>query len=262
MKTLIYITTIGLALSCAKAHDFALTPGMGEEGKIAVSGLYGHPGTWEQPDIRRLVALDVHAVGESHPTSILDSVKPSTAGNLRLAASGDKPVKAAGVIITATYDNGYWVSTGESQYFNTTKKMAPAGLDIVKSSHNTKFAKLMLENGPGFDRSVGQRLEIVPQNDPAKLAKGEELVVQVLFDGKPLAGVEVNSAALDESMSHDEENLPKTDGAGKVRIDVAKTGMNLIRASHSVESVDPELADHDNFSATLVLRFGPAPSRP
>jgi len=191
MKTLICITAIALGLSCARAHDFALTPGIGEKGRIAVSGLYGHPGAWEQPDKRRLVALDIHAVGENTPVSILDSVKPSTAGNLKLIASGDAPSKTGSVIVSATYDNGFWVSTGEDQYFNTTKKMAPTGREIVRSSHNTKFAKLLLGEGDGFDRSAGQRLEIIALNDPAELADGDQLAIRVLFDGEPLAGAEV-----------------------------------------------------------------------
>jgi len=257
MKMLAHLAAAALALAGASAHDFALTPGMSEGGKVAVSGLYGHPGTWEQPDERRLVALDLHTPGAEQPVSILASVQPSTAGNLKLAASGEMPAGAERAIVTATYDNGFWVSLGDDEYFNTTKKMAPAGREIVKSSHNTKFAKLLLGSGSGFDLAAGQRLEIIPLADPAGLAAGAELPLRVLFDGEPLAGAEVNSGALGDPMGH-AEGLPQTDADGTIRIEVGEPGMMLIRASHSVEGSEPDLADRDNFSATLVLRVGPS----
>lgn len=53
-----------------------------------------------------------------------------------------------------------------------------------------KFAKVLLNARPGAEIAaspVGQQLEIVPLGDPAGLAPGNELEVQVLHDGEPVA---------------------------------------------------------------------------
>lgn len=42
-----------------------------------------------------------------------------------------------------------------------------------------------------YRRSVGQRLEILLENNPGRLAAGRRLTVKILFDGKPLAGAKV-----------------------------------------------------------------------
>jgi len=44
----------------------------------------------------------------------------------------------------------------------------------------------------GFDKVLGQVLEIVPMNDPTNLAVGDTLTFQVLFKGEPLADAEVS----------------------------------------------------------------------
>ena len=51
-----------------------------------------------------------------------------------------------------------------------------------------KFSKLLLPvdgNSAGYDKVVGQRLEIVPMSDPFAAKVGDEIEFKVLLDGKP-----------------------------------------------------------------------------
>jgi len=67
--------------------------------------------------------------------------------------------------------------------------------------------------GLRFFRVIGHRLKIVPQADPFSLKAGEKLPVLVLFDGKPLAGEEVEAGDETVLMWPDLEK-PKTNAKG------------------------------------------------
>ncbi len=61
---------------------------------------------------------------------------------------------------------------------------------LSKNVRYEKFAKLLLPvdgGNKGHDRILGQRLELVPLNDPFAIKPGDELSFRVLLDGKPAA---------------------------------------------------------------------------
>jgi len=251
MKKIFTSTALALSLGLlpAVAHDFVLTSDTGADEQMTVSGLYGHPGTWEAPDIRRLIALDVYSADKEEPTSLLETVTVAKASALKLQASLEKSKNPGYTAVGAIYDNGYWVSAKGDKYYSTTKKEAAGRISVETSSHNMKFAKVLVGDE---DQAIGHRLEIVLQKKSSELAAGAKLPVMVVFDGKALEGVEVAIVPLDGVLDH---NTPgeKTDGKGMVEFPIAKTGKHVIRVSHGVPSAEPELADNDNFSATLVF---------
>ncbi|MCG3131139.1 MAG: hypothetical protein FLDDKLPJ_01915 [Phycisphaerae bacterium] len=74
----------------------------------------------------------------------------------------------------------------------------------------------------GFDRIAGLPLEIVPLQDPWAKKPGERLTVQVLQDGKPLGGVQVEAWRAGQT-----EAAPKsarTDSEGKVALTLDAPG--------------------------------------
>ncbi len=61
---------------------------------------------------------------------------------------------------------------------------------LYKNVRYEKFAKLLLpvdDASKGYDRILGQRLELVPLSDPFAVKPGDELAFRVLLDGKPAA---------------------------------------------------------------------------
>jgi len=63
---------------------------------------------------------------------------------------------------------------------------------IVGSLDPSKKEKKKTTSLPGYDRILGQELEVVPLDDPTNLAVGDTLDFQVLFKGEPFADAEIS----------------------------------------------------------------------
>jgi hypothetical protein len=83
---------------------------------------------------------------------------------------------------------------GVITYARVPKDQAPAGVNVVDATQIYDFAKtLIFVAGTGVEsqasavvtKPLGHTLELVPARNPAALAKGDTLSVQVLFRGKP-----------------------------------------------------------------------------
>lgn len=123
--------------------------------------------------------------------------------------------------------------------------------DPAKTMRIEAFAKSLI-NGKsdtsGFDQRIGDRLELVPQSNPAELDAGEELRVLVLFDGKPIAGRLV-------AMSPQKERaVAQSDKNGIARLQLPKPGYWVIRASHHTNEADARSARYEA-SASLVIEM-------
>lgn len=254
-KNILSLTALTLALGLlpAGAHDFVLTSGADADDQTTVSGLYGHPGTWEAPDLRRLIALDLYTAEKDQPVSLLEIVTVAKSSALKLQAPVTELKDSGYVAISAIYDNGFWVTDKGGKYYSTTKKEASDRFTIEKSSHSMKFAKVLIR---GEDKVIGHQLEIVLQKVPSDISAGARLPVKVVFNGKALEAAELAIVPLDGVLNHDTPG-EKTDATGIAKVPIAKAGTQIIRVSHSVPSKDPELADIDSFSATLVFDVEP-----
>ena len=241
--------TIAFGMLPAAAHDFVLTSATDAEKQTTVTGLYGHPGTWDAPDLRRLIALDLHTSDKDEPLSLLEKVTVAKSSALKLQATVSEMKDSDYLAISAIYDNGFWVSAKGGKYFSTTKKEAAGRISVEKGSHNIKFAKVLIN---GEDKATGHRLEIVLQKAPSDLKAGSKVPVLVVFDGKALEAAELAIVALDGVLSHDTPGI-KTDPNGIAELPLEKIGTQIIRVSHDVPSKDPDLADIDSFSATVVF---------
>jgi uncharacterized GH25 family protein len=90
---------------------------------------------------------------------------------------------------------------------------------------------------------LGQRLEIVPQSDPVKLARGGgKLEVQVLFEREPLAGARVR--ALPEADRSGGAKMATTDEIGLASVVLDRPGLWLVEVARG------------NVLSTLVLSAG------
>ena len=76
---------------------------------------------------------------------------------------------------------------------------------------------------------------------------GEPLTVQVLFEGKPLAGARVW-----RDMVTDPDGQPLVaDAHGRVTRAVRNQGLNVVKAEHESASIDPGRTDRTHHFATL-----------
>ena len=122
----------------------------------------------------------------------------------------------------------------------------------------SKVAKLALcaEGGAADDRRyrqpLGLRLEIVPLTDPCGLRAGDTLVVQVLFQGRPLPNVWVGAGTAG-THGHHYPFRQRTDADGRVMIRLDRDGDWFARALHMVPATEFEDADWQSWFSTLTF---------
>lgn len=133
-------------------------------------------------------------------------------------------------IAVGEMDNGYWAKGGDGKWYNKRGDQVE-GAD--SSGHYFKYTVAYL-NPRGKVQPAGLELEIVPEVNPATLEEGGELKVQVLYQGKPLEGAEVDSNYFDS-----ETQKVMTDKDGYAVVPVETAGFNIIAVGHNIEGDDP-----------------------
>ena len=119
-----------------------------------------------------------------------------------------------------------------------------------------KFSKLLLPvdgNNAGYDKVVGQRLEIVPMSDPFAAKVGDEIEFKVLLDGKP---AKFDTIYATYSCFSDVPNAwaytasPVAHGRAKVKI--TSPGFWMVR---TMVKLDEKGAGYEGVSLRSILSF-------
>ena len=134
----------------------------------------------------------------------------------------------------------------------------------------TRFLKTLVQEGNPttatantlYKRRVGQRLEILLENDPGQLSSaGGDLTVKVLFEGEPLAGAKVFAChrAADDQTPHVVTAMTSARGLATFKLD--QPGLWLVRtvtmrATNTGTKVD---AAWESFWATYTFTVRSSP---
>lgn len=117
----------------------------------------------------------------------------------------------------------------------------------------TRYVKAFVQVGEVADgistRVLGQRLELVPERDLAGLKVGEKLGVRVLFEGRPLAGAQVEAFTRGPADSRPLGPPVSTDLAGRVEFTISVPGTVLVRTVHMQRCVGCDDAQWESFWA-------------
>lgn len=156
-------------------------------------------------------------------------------------------------ILTATMNNGLWSKAADGQWHGKGKDEVP-GATI--SGRFMKYATHLVALPAGATPPVpGMALQIVAAGAAFPRHKGEPLTVQVLFDGKPLAGAKVW-----QDVVTDPDAAPLVaDRDGRVTLQVRNQGLNVVKAEHESAPVDAGKASMTHHFATLSFMLGHAP---
>ena len=122
---------------------------------------------------------------------------------------------------------------GVVSYVRAPKTDIPANSTLVDSTHIHGFAKTFLYvAGEGasdelVSKPAGHTIEIVPLKNPATLARGAALPVQVYFEGKPYAGepIEVTADWEGAAASGTELWSAETDAKGQLSVPLRQSGI-------------------------------------
>jgi len=127
-----------------------------------------------------------------------------------------------------------------------------------------KYAKTLLRVGNGneavklYQKSLGHRLEIIPQADPFLRKPGGTLPVRLLFDGKPLAKarIVIGSTATSTARQSVMQGV-RTDSNGNADLQTDMTGgVHYIHALHMIPSTGSTDVEWESFWATLTFEVG------
>lgn len=115
------------------------------------------------------------------------------------------------------------------------------------SRHLKAFVQVGTQADGVSTRVLGQRIEIVPDRDLAALKPGDKLGVVVLFDGKPLPGLQVEAFIRQSAATRGQKAT--SDAAGRVEFTIDGSGAWLVRTLHMQRCVGCIGADWESFWA-------------
>ena len=227
----ILCTTAAAWLLCANpvyAHNVWLEPDT-QGGYVMQFG--GHEGRTEAFDPAKLQRVHAYDLRGREVSCDVQNMH----GGIRV-----KP-DAKAALIAVELDNGYFSSVKPEG------DMLPLPMDknpgAVRGVHARKFHKTVVRWGAVMQKPLGQIFEIVPQAGQAPHA-GQPLKVQVLLNGKPLAGAR---------LSWNENGAPTlSDAQGMVSV-TPSAGTNILQAIWR-EAVQGDVKTTQN-SYEYLLRF-------
>src|SRR5271170_1913881 len=235
-----------LAAGFAPARDLWLVVA-GDAPAFRAEVNFGESDHRELPLVQRL--LDLNLVTET-------GTVPLREGNLEVQPNGERPtllsdrftLPGGAAVLTARYDDGYWVKT-PGGYRNVSKRLYPAATDSRWTVH---FAKTLL--GPGANKLlIGHEFELMALDDPFALKPGQALRVQVLLRGMPVADAEVRSEDGVRLVPAQELRSYRTSADGIATVPIDRRGPFVLGVVFETEGLNPELAAKDQYTATLAF---------
>ncbi len=177
-------------------------------------------------------------------------------------------LKGAGTHIVAL-ESYHSTSTLAADKFN--EYLETEGLDTAKAARAqtgktgapgvelySRRAKMLMQVGdtPSDNvlRPIGQTLEIVPLTNPYARGTATALPVRVLFQGRPIGGVQVRILPL--GVKNGAVQKIRSDADGRVSFDVPNRGKWLIMAVHARPMEGHPTAAFDTIFASLTFGYG------
>lgn len=117
------------------------------------------------------------------------------------------------------------------------------------------YVQVGSDNTEDFKKPIGFTIEIIPHNNPAFLKVGDQLEVQLLYNGKPLRGNRI--MATHETYSSKPEDYAQTvetDKNGKAWFKITNPGIWIIRSNHMIAIKDDPKADWESFWSNMTFQ--------
>ena len=160
--------------------------------------------------------------------------------------------------VTAVLDNGVWVKDKNGEHHQMGLDQMPDAIESVRTIKYAVHLVGLADRPEGFtalDAKIpvlaDQRLQIIPADGKIPGDMGKPLTVKVLFDGKPVQGVEVHTDFINDP----DQARPKTDANGMLTFPVRNQGLNVIGATYAGPSDQPKIYEKQEFFATLSFKL-------
>jgi len=144
-------------------------------------------------------------------------------------------------LLFAEIDNGYWSKTIYG-WKNLPKRKASR---VVESNRSFFYPKALLSWSDAASKPlIDSRLDIIPLENPFELKTGVLLPIRVLYQGKPISGVDVEGG--------DHQKMSITDKEGGAKIPLTK-GRQLLSVSVKEPLKNDPDADYLSIASTLTF---------
>ena len=203
-----------------------------QHGELAV--VYGHGAEEDAYDPTNLTAIALCPAGAA--------CSPATTVAHETHVTLSMPEAAS--VITAPFDNGYWSEDSAGEWQNTSMDLVPGATEGGRYLKHVTYL-----SGPiaGGHKPMGLPVEVVPLVDPFAMKAGDMLPVQVLMNGKPLAGAEITA----DYVNATDAAAIVADADGKAMVPLRNQGLNVISVSTSEPHPEPTEAQEIGHTATL-----------
>ncbi len=262
MKKTITLTVVLITTLFVNAHEFWLQPKkyrykIGEE--VKVDFMVGEDFTGEFWDLARHKTEKIELYRLNGVKDLGKDVKPTKGNNLVVKVDVEGTYlfamqsNAAYLEMEANAFNDYLKEDGLDEMLEVRKKLNQ--LEKPSKEFYTRYAKLLVQAGEKkddtFNKKVGFRYEIVPDQNPYTLKSGDYLSCKVFFEGKlvPHALVKVWSKINDTTFL---QNI-YTERDGSIRFPISTSGEWMVS---SVKMIQSEKAGAEYHSLWASLVFG------
>lgn len=179
--------------------------------------------------------------------AVVEQTMPTQAGTWRFST---------GPRVGAVFRN--WEIDGRKESTRDPKAAVPEGARMLPSFQAITLAETYLTIGApdrGALKPRGSGIEIIPVTHPADLYTGESFVFEVLQDGKPVSGqdIEVTEAVWTSDRKADVVRL-KTADDGRATLALRRAGTWLALVRHRTKAPSGAPADELSLTATLVFQ--------
>lgn len=130
--------------------------------------------------------------------------------------------------------------------------------DVVSCLYFTMNVKALINTGSkvkGADHQSDLPLEIIPYLDISRLKVGDEIILRVMYKGKPVKGAKVN--AIDEKTALQQESKwvqeSESDVDGMVRVKLISKGPWFFTAYYELPYTDLSECDKSMYRTTLTF---------
>lgn len=234
------------------AHELWVNA-LGQQGDLFRADIgYGH----SFPDAETIPADRVHIFKPLQLVTPEARITLEQAGE-NYAYQKKMTLKKGSYLVLGFYRPTFW-SKGAEGWQQTDRTQRP---DAIYVEEAIMCAKTICNiEGAAADDLVttpaGQRLEIVPQRNPACIGANGTLLVQVLCDGKPVKNADVEASLAGSADKKDKAFNGKTDDNGVVAISALQPGYWLLKTKHAYDHPDRKRADEVVLVATLTFHMG------
>lgn len=253
IKTLSLTLGVVAALAGARsavAHEVVIVPEKAENGTLAFSIESTH--VFAKPE-----EAETPANVETYLLSDGDKRKDVALTLDGLSLKGEAEVPETWGWLVAHRLGQIWSNTPEGM-----KEGSRADYpDAVYSNRYEKFVKHLVgtpAQGDGFNKPLNHALEIVPLDSPADVRVGEDLRVQVLSEGRPIATQVLATYAgftdTPNSYAYATETYADETAQGMAKIRISAPGLWFVRVEYKPQSAEQGV-DRDVLRSVLSFRI-------